>query len=190
MARDTGFPRADVENDFLRMRRRQILAKLAHKLSREPDDVNLVLPYDEVIAALGFEGEHFAGLKTIKLRDIVGSVDTRRDFDRRFRPTSARVRERWEQLALAQRPAIVRADVIDGVDVAAIVAQRDPPAVGGHRYHLTLGNLVDACDIDRLGGHVTRLRPGQGAAQLWHSAIRSRLARRTSETPLGRNLRR
>ncbi len=103
MPRETGFPRADVENDFLRLRRRQVLAKLAHKLSREPDDVNLVLPYDEVIAALGYEGERSIGLKSIKLADIVGSVDQRRDFDRRFRPTSARVRERWEQLALAQR---------------------------------------------------------------------------------------
>jgi hypothetical protein len=103
MPRDTGFPRADVENEFLRMRRRQVLARLAHKLSREPDDVNLVLPYSEVVAALGYESERAAGLKTIKLVNIVGSVDERRDFDRRFRPTSARVRERWEQLALAQR---------------------------------------------------------------------------------------
>jgi hypothetical protein len=28
---------------------------------------------------------------------------SRRDFDRRFRPTSTRVRDRWERLALAQR---------------------------------------------------------------------------------------
>jgi hypothetical protein len=30
-------------------------------------------------------------------------VDSMRDFDRQFRPTSSRVRERWERLALAQR---------------------------------------------------------------------------------------
>ena len=103
MPRDTGFPRADVENDFLRMRRRRILAKLAHKLSREPDDVNLILPFDEVVAALGYEGERFVGVKSIKLDAVVGTVDSTHDFDRRFRPTSARVRERWERLALAQR---------------------------------------------------------------------------------------
>jgi hypothetical protein len=103
MPRDTGFPRADVENDFLRVRRRQVLARLARWLSREPDDVNLMLPFDEVVAALGYEGERRLGLKTIKLDSIVGSVDPHHDFDRHFRPTSARVRERWEQLALAQR---------------------------------------------------------------------------------------
>src|SRR6202165_5380287 len=103
MPRDTGFPRADVENDFLRARRRQVLAQLAHRLRREPDDVNLILSFAEVVAALGYEGEHYLGLKTIKLVTVVGTVDSRRDFDRRFRPTSARVRERWERLSFAPR---------------------------------------------------------------------------------------
>jgi hypothetical protein len=100
---DTGFPRADVENDFLRVRRRQVLARLAARLRREPDDVNLILPFGEVVAALGMKGERRLGLTTISLDSIVGTVDSSRDFDRRFRPTSGRVRERWERLALAQR---------------------------------------------------------------------------------------
>src|SRR6266581_3621923 len=100
---ETGFPRADVENDFVRARRRQILARLAHRLRREPDDVNLILPFDDVVAALGLRGERELGLQTIRLSTVVGTVDSRRDFDRHFRPTSNRVRERWEQLALAQR---------------------------------------------------------------------------------------
>src|SRR4051794_38820177 len=103
MRADTGFPRADIENDFLRARRHQVLARLAHRLRREPDDVNLILPFDEVIAALGMEGERHIGVRTIKLDTIVGTVDSHRDFDRRFRPTSGRVRERWERVALAQR---------------------------------------------------------------------------------------
>ncbi|MEU5693708.1 chromosome partitioning protein ParB [Actinosynnema sp. NPDC020468] len=103
MARDTGFPRADVENDFLRARRGQVLARLAAWLRREPDDVNIMLPFHEVVEALGMQGERRLGLRTVRLDSIVGSVDRTRDFDRRFRPTSARVRERWERLALAQR---------------------------------------------------------------------------------------
>jgi len=92
-----------VENDFQRIRRRQVLARLAHRLRREPDDVNVILPFDEVVAALGFRGERRLGLQTLRLDTIVGTVDSTRDFDRRFRPTSGRVRERWERLALAQR---------------------------------------------------------------------------------------
>lgn len=113
MPRDTGFPRADVENDFSRARRRQVLARLAHRLRREPDDVNLILPFDEVVAALGYEGERPRGLQTIPLDTVVGTVDSTRDFDRRFRPTTTRVRERWERLALAQR----RGEPIPPIDV-------------------------------------------------------------------------
>lgn len=100
---ETGFPRADVADDFIRARRRQMLARLANRLRRGPDDINLILPFDEVVAALGRKGERYLGLKTIRLDSVVGTVDSRRDFDRRFRPTSSRVRERWERLALAQR---------------------------------------------------------------------------------------
>src|SRR5246127_3958759 len=103
MPADTGFPASDVDNDFQRVRRRQVLARLAHRLRREPDDVNLILPYDEVVAALGFRGERRLGPQTLRLDTIVGSVDSTRDFDRRFRPTSDRVRERWERIAAASR---------------------------------------------------------------------------------------
>jgi hypothetical protein len=116
MPADTGFPVADVENDFQRARRRQVLARLAHRLRREPDDVNLILPFDEVVAALGRRGERRLGLQTLPLDTIVGTVDSTRDFDRRFRPTSGRIRERWERLALAQR----RGEPIPPIDVYRI----------------------------------------------------------------------
>ena len=100
---DTGFPRADAENDFLRARRRQVLAMLAHRLRRQPPGSDRLLGLDEVTGALGWRGERQLGLQTIRLDTIVGTVDSGRDFDRHFRPTSSRMRERWEQLALAQR---------------------------------------------------------------------------------------
>jgi hypothetical protein len=89
---DTGFPRADVENDFLRARRHQVLSTLAHRLRRQPHDSDRILPLDEVIGALGMRGERHLGLQTIRLDTIVGTVDSRRDFDRHFRPTSNRIR--------------------------------------------------------------------------------------------------
>ena len=116
MPSETGFPRADVENDFLRARRRQILARLAYRLHREPDDVSLILPFDDVVSALGRRGERDLGLHTIRLDTVVGTVDSHRDFDRHFRPTSGRVRERWERLALAQR----RGESIPPIDVYRI----------------------------------------------------------------------
>ena len=51
MRRDTGFPVADAESDFLRARRRQVMSRLAAWLRREPDDVNIMLPFHEVVEA-------------------------------------------------------------------------------------------------------------------------------------------
>jgi hypothetical protein len=90
-----------------------VLSRLAAWLRREPDDVNIMLPFDEVVTALGRSGERRLGLQVIRLDSIVGSVDRTRDFDRRFRPTSGRMRERWERLALAQR----RGEAIPPIEV-------------------------------------------------------------------------
>jgi hypothetical protein len=103
MARDTGFVTADAQNDFVRARRAAALGRLGQRLRRHPSDVNLILPFEEVIEALGRIDEHDIGLRVITLDSIVGTVDRTREFDREFRPTSARVRRRWERIAAAQR---------------------------------------------------------------------------------------
>jgi hypothetical protein len=99
----TGFPSADAQDDFSRARRAQLLAELGRRLRREPDDVALILPFDEVVEALGMVGEVELGLQTIPLDSVVGTVDRTRDFDRGFRPTTTRVRGRWQRIAAAQR---------------------------------------------------------------------------------------
>ncbi len=98
----TGFPAADAADDFLRARRRQTLSRLAHRLGRQ-GEVDLILPFDEVVAALGRTGERDLGLKVVDVDSILGTVDRRSGFDRSFRPTSARVRRRWERIADAAR---------------------------------------------------------------------------------------
>ncbi|MYR06124.1 chromosome partitioning protein ParB [Gordonia sp. SID5947] len=103
MARDTGFPDADAENDFTRMRRHAEMSRLVAWFTRQPADVNTVLPFDEVVAALGRIGDTYLGLAQVEVESIVGSVDRTKDFDRYFRPTSSRIRERWQRLAAAQR---------------------------------------------------------------------------------------
>jgi len=100
---DTGFPSADAQDDFVRARRRQVMAGLARRLGREPGDVDVILPYDEVVAALGFLEERYVGLETVPLDTILGTVDRTKGFDRQFRPTTSRVRARWERIANAVR---------------------------------------------------------------------------------------
>jgi hypothetical protein len=99
----TGFPGSDAQNDFSRARRARLLSDIARRLRREPDDVGLILPFEEVIEALGRSGQHDLGLQVVPLDAVVGSVDRTVDFDRGFRPTSPRLRSRWERIAAAQR---------------------------------------------------------------------------------------
>ena len=102
MASDSGSPRVDAESDFMRARRHQVLSALAARL-RNDTDVVQSMSFDEVVEALGRRAENYLGTKLIPLDAIVGSVDKVRDFDRRFRPTSGRSRQRWERLARASR---------------------------------------------------------------------------------------
>jgi hypothetical protein len=74
-------------------------------VSRDPGDVDVILPFDEVVAALGRVEERYVGLQTIDLDTVLGTVgrDRAGGFDRQFRPTTARVRARWERIANAAR---------------------------------------------------------------------------------------
>jgi hypothetical protein len=144
---DTGFPTQDAQTDFSRARRRQALSRLARRLRREPDDVNVILPFDEVVEALGRRGERRLGLRVIPLDSIVGTVDRSRDFDRRFRPTSRRVRLRWERIAAAMR----RGEAMPPIDVYRIGDLhfvRD----GHHRV-----SVAKAMGLDTIEAHVTEV---------------------------------
>jgi hypothetical protein len=100
-ARRTGLAGVDAQDDFLRARRRQMLARASRVLTRERGDVDVILPFDEVVEALGRVGEHELGLQVVALDTIVGTTDRLSGFDRQFRPTSARMRGRWERIAAA-----------------------------------------------------------------------------------------
>jgi hypothetical protein len=103
VARDTGFPQTDAQFDFSRARRQRALARLANRLKGQSGAKVAILPFEEVVEALGRRGERRLGLRSIPLDAIVGTVDRGREFDRGFRPTSSNVRGRFERIATAKR---------------------------------------------------------------------------------------
>jgi hypothetical protein len=151
--RSTGLPGLDAQHDFMRARRRATIGRLAAALRLEPDDVGVVLPFQEVVDALGFVSEHSLGLRVVSIEAIIGTVDRGRDFDRHFRPTSGRARARWEQIATAMR----RGDAMPPVDlykIGEIYFVRD----GHHRVSV-------ACALGRkeIDAYVTEVQTRVGA---------------------------
>jgi hypothetical protein len=93
--------------DFARERRARAIARIASRLRNEPDDVSVMLPFDEVVTALGRKGQVDLGIQEIPLDSIVGTVDRRHgQFDRHFRPASTGTRGRWESIAAARRRGV------------------------------------------------------------------------------------
>ncbi|MCE3247279.1 MAG: hypothetical protein K0R41_1104 [Geminicoccaceae bacterium] len=141
---DTGFPTQDAQTDFSRARRRQQLARLAARLRREPDDVGTILPFDEVVEALGRRGEKRLGLQTIDLDSIMGTVDrSRREFDRSFRPTSRRVRRRWQGIAEAMR----RGDSMPPIEVYRVAGMHF--VIDGH-HRVSVARQLGRDKIDAM----------------------------------------
>jgi hypothetical protein len=162
---DTGYFQADAENDFQRARRRQVLSQIIVQLQGKPPDASEMLLFDDVVAALGRTGERRLGLQSIALANIVGSVDRARDFDCWFHPRAKVNRQRWIQLALAQR----RGEFIPPVDVYRI-GELHFVRDGHHRISVALAlhlhtiegyvtevtTRVDAVGIRRRGDLVTK----------------------------------
>jgi hypothetical protein len=151
MPKDTGLPQTDAQFDFNRQRRRRAVSRLAARLRR--GDVNVILPFEEVVQALGQRGERQLGLQVIDLDSIVGTVDRGRDFDRSFRPTSGRVRTRWERIATAQREGQAMPP-IDVYRIGDMHFVKD----GHHRV-----SVARAMGFDKIDAYVTEVITEVGA---------------------------
>ena len=150
---DTGFPAADSRDDFARARRNAVLSRMAARLRMRDGDIDLLMPFDEVVSALGHRGEQVLGLQQVDLDTIIGSVDRRTGFDRRFRPTSETSRRRFERLAAAAR----RGEDLPPVDlyrVGEVHFVRD----GHHRVA-----VLRALGRDVVAARVTLVRTAMGA---------------------------
>jgi hypothetical protein len=157
---NTGLPHEDARTEFARERRRRALARIAARLRSEPDDVSMMLPFEEVVHALGRRSQRDLGVRTIPLECIVGTVDRQRgEFDRDFRP-AAGTRGRWEGIAAARRRG-EQMPPIDVYKVGELYFVQD----GHHR--VSVARAQGDGDID---AHVTEVVTAVGA----HAELRLR----------------
>jgi hypothetical protein len=103
MPAESGYHMWDAREDFVRARRRQALSAARRRLYGRPATYDMLLPFDEVVAALGWRGSRDLGEHLIDPDSVVGSVDRTTGFDRLFRPTSADVERRFTRVDAAVR---------------------------------------------------------------------------------------
>ena len=80
---------------FNRARRRALWQGVLGLLKGRPAIRANLLSFDTVRDKLKIRGQHYAGLQTIPLDKIVGSVGRYQEFDRAFLPAQEHIRKRW-----------------------------------------------------------------------------------------------
>jgi hypothetical protein len=88
---------AQVDSDFSRARRRAFLRRIRARLRNDLIS-NQLLSFDEVRRALLVSNQTYLGQRVVEVKEIVGSVGRRGDFDRSFLPTRASVAARWKRI--------------------------------------------------------------------------------------------
>ena len=155
LRRDTGLTRVDVQEDFSRARRAQALRRFSRRVLRQPGDIDVLVPFDEAVAELGWLGEVSLGLHVVPIDAIVGSVARGQDFDRAFRPTTARVRTRWERIARALR----RGEALPPVSLYRL---GEAYFVRDGHHRVSVARALGRREID---AYVTEVRTRIGAGQ-------------------------
>jgi uncharacterized protein (TIGR00730 family) len=88
--------RARADEAFSQARRRVFFRRVREFLTGHHSDH--LLSFDEVRAKLRIQGQHYAGVQTIALDKIAGSVGRYQEFNRAFLPRQDFIRERWKRV--------------------------------------------------------------------------------------------
>ena len=86
------------ESDFSVARLKGFLNRIRSIVTGQPREL---LSYEEVKNSLHIGGPIYRGVKDVPVKDIVGSLNRYRDFDRAFLPIKSRIAPRWENIDLA-----------------------------------------------------------------------------------------
>jgi hypothetical protein len=87
-----------VRADFSRARFKAFLNRIHSIISGQP---TTLLSYDEVKEKLHVGGPIYRGVKTVRVDQIVGSLNRYHEFDRAFLPVEDQIAARWQNVDLA-----------------------------------------------------------------------------------------
>src|SRR5690242_18057232 len=84
-----------VRSDFSRARFKSFLNRIRSVVSGAPTEL---LSYDDVKAVLHIGGPVYRGVRTVRVDEIVGSLNRYHQFDRAFLPMEDRIGTRWQSV--------------------------------------------------------------------------------------------
>lgn len=132
--------------DFERARHRAFLNDLRALLRRESNDL---IPYHEVTRRMRPEGETYRGIQEVPIREIVGSEDRFRDFDRAFLPRQKHTAGRWKNIDRAYWNDVILPP-IQLYKVGNVYFVKD----GNHRVSVARERGVEFIDAEVIESHV------------------------------------
>jgi hypothetical protein len=89
---------SQARSDFRNARLKAFMRDILSALKRER---NTLLDYDEVKEQLHIGGPIYRGLRTVRVDQIVGSLNRYQEFDRVFLPRQEQTAERWQSVSRA-----------------------------------------------------------------------------------------
>ena len=98
-----------VHSDFNQIRFQAFLSRVRSALTGQPAEL---LSFDEIKRKFQVGGPIYQGVKTIRLEQIVGSLNRHHEFDRAFRPFKSVSPERWRSVDRA---------FYEGINLPAVV---------------------------------------------------------------------
>ena len=83
------------DSDYDTARAKALFNSVLARLAGRP---NRLLSFDQVKDKLHLRGSVYCGFQTVPVKNIIGSVDRYRDFDRAFVPAQPFTSERWKAI--------------------------------------------------------------------------------------------
>ena len=96
--------RTEGRDQFGSARFRSLLNNLRFFSSERP---NQLMSFDEVNKGLELHNQHYLGMRVVKVKDIVGSIDRYKDFDHYFLPKKAHLEHRWSNIYAAYKNDVI-----------------------------------------------------------------------------------
>jgi hypothetical protein len=163
---------AEVRHDFDRARAHAFFTDLRAIFARRQNDL---VPYHEVRRRVAPESESYRGLQSVRLSQIVGSMDRFQDFNREFLPRQKFTAGRWQNVDRSYYQD-VQLPPIQLYKVGDVYFVKD----GNHRVSVARERGQEFIDAEVIEGHIRApLYPHMSPNELLLQAEYAEFLRRT-----------